>query len=92
MEYLRSTTPILAPADAWTYFKASVAQSLAAEIGQQLLWAIQGYAAPWCRAIAVAGHDFAQDPGSAPWSQPSTTCSICVRTGRRPAARRSSNE
>ena len=42
----QQVTTILAPADAWAYFKASVAQSLAAEIGQQLLWSIQGYSAP----------------------------------------------
>jgi len=37
---------VLAPADAWAYFKASVAQSLAVEIGQQVLWSIQAYSAP----------------------------------------------
>lgn len=36
-------TTILAPADAWAYYKASVAQALAAEIGQQLLWSLVGY-------------------------------------------------
>lgn len=36
---------ILAPADAWAYFKASVAQSLAAEIGAQLSWSIQALTA-----------------------------------------------
>jgi hypothetical protein len=38
-------TTILASSDAWAYFKASVAQSLAAEIGTQLLWSLQGYSA-----------------------------------------------
>jgi hypothetical protein len=41
----QQVTTILAPADAWAYFKASVAQSLAAEIGGQLLWSLQGYSA-----------------------------------------------
>lgn len=36
-------TTILSPVDAWAYFKASVAQALAAEIGQQLLWSVQSY-------------------------------------------------
>lgn len=34
---------ILAAADAWAYYKASVAQSLAVEIGQQVPWSLQGY-------------------------------------------------
>jgi hypothetical protein len=34
---------VLSPSDAWTYFKASVAQSLAAEIGSQLPWSLQSY-------------------------------------------------
>jgi hypothetical protein len=38
-------TTVLASGDAWAYFKASVAQSLAAEIGGQLLWSLQGYSA-----------------------------------------------
>jgi len=38
-------TTILATSDAWAYFKAGVAQSLAQEIGQQLLWSIQSYSA-----------------------------------------------
>ncbi|HEU4386169.1 MAG TPA: hypothetical protein VFV34_00120 [Blastocatellia bacterium] len=38
-------TTILSAADAWAYFKSSVAQALAEEIGQQLLWSIQGYSA-----------------------------------------------
>lgn len=36
---------VLAPSDAWAYFKASVAQSLAAEIGAWLLWSLQSYSA-----------------------------------------------
>jgi hypothetical protein len=40
-----SITMILGAADAWSYFKASAAQSLAAEIDGQLLWSIQGYSA-----------------------------------------------
>ncbi len=36
-------TQILAVGDAWAYFKASIAQALAAEIGQQLIWSVQGY-------------------------------------------------
>ena len=36
---------VLAPSDAWAYFKASVAQSLAAEIGAQLPWSLQYYSA-----------------------------------------------
>jgi hypothetical protein len=41
----QQVTTVLAPADAWAYFKASVAQSLAAEIGAQLLWSLQAYPA-----------------------------------------------
>src|SRR5574341_315047 len=36
---------VLSPSDAWAYFKASVAQSLAAEIGAQLPWSLQSYSA-----------------------------------------------
>jgi hypothetical protein len=36
---------ILAPADAWAYFKASVAQSLSIEVGQQVIWSLSGYSA-----------------------------------------------
>lgn len=39
------STTVLSANDAWAYFKASVAQSLAAEIGQQLPWSLLGYAA-----------------------------------------------
>ena len=39
----QQVTTILAPADAWAYFKAGVAQSLAAEVGGQLLWSLLGY-------------------------------------------------
>jgi len=39
----QQVTTILAPADAWAYFKASVAQTLAAEIGRQLQWSLQAY-------------------------------------------------
>ncbi len=42
----QQVTTILAAGDAWAYFKASVAQSLAEEIGQQLLWSLQAYSAP----------------------------------------------
>jgi len=42
----QQVTTVLAPADAWAYFKASVAQSLAEEIGQQVLWSLQAYSAP----------------------------------------------
>jgi hypothetical protein len=38
-------TTILAPSDAWAYFLASVAQSLAAEVGNQLLWRLDEYSA-----------------------------------------------
>jgi hypothetical protein len=38
-------TTILATGDAWAYYKASVAQSLAAEIGQQLGWSLTGHSA-----------------------------------------------
>jgi hypothetical protein len=38
-------TTILAPADAWAYFKSSVAQALAAEIGQHFFWSLTGYSA-----------------------------------------------
>lgn len=41
----QNVTTVLAANDAWAYFKASVAQSLAAEIGQQLLWSFQSYSA-----------------------------------------------
>ena len=41
----QQVTTILAATDAWAYFKASAAQSLAAEIGGQLLWSLQGYSA-----------------------------------------------
>ena len=34
---------VLSPSDAWAYFKASVAQSLAAEIGSHLPWSLQSY-------------------------------------------------
>ncbi|MFN8497249.1 MAG: hypothetical protein U0641_05280 [Anaerolineae bacterium] len=34
---------VLAPADAWAYFKASVAQSLAVEVGQQVPWHLGEY-------------------------------------------------
>lgn len=36
---------VLAPSDGWAYFKASVAQSLVAEIGAQLSWSLQSYSA-----------------------------------------------
>ena len=36
---------VLSPSDAWAYFKASAAQSLAAEIGSQLPWSLQSYSA-----------------------------------------------
>lgn len=36
---------ILSPADAWAYFKSSVAQSLANELGEQLGWSLLGYPA-----------------------------------------------
>jgi hypothetical protein len=39
----QQVTQILAAGDAWAYFKASVAQALAAEIGQQLTWSIDSY-------------------------------------------------
>jgi hypothetical protein len=39
----QQVTTILAAGDAWAYYKASVAQSLAAEIGQQLGWSLAGY-------------------------------------------------
>ena len=38
-------TTILAPSDAWAYFLASVAQCLAVEIGNQLLWRLGDYSA-----------------------------------------------
>jgi hypothetical protein len=38
-------TTVLAPADAWAYFKASVAQALAAEIGGHFFWSLSGYSA-----------------------------------------------
>ena len=34
---------VLSAADAWAYFKASVAQSLAIEAGQQVGWSLSGY-------------------------------------------------
>ena len=34
---------ILSPADAWAYFKASLAQSLAIELGQQVPWSLGSY-------------------------------------------------
>lgn len=37
---------VLASADAWAYYKASVARSLAAEIGRELHWSVTGYTAP----------------------------------------------
>jgi hypothetical protein len=40
-----SVVQILAPADAWAYYKASVALSLAVEIGQQVTWSCSGYSA-----------------------------------------------
>jgi hypothetical protein len=36
---------ILAPADAWAYFKASVALSLAVELGRHVAWSLTGYSA-----------------------------------------------
>lgn len=39
-------TTLLTPADAWAYYKASVARSLAAQIGRQLGWSLTGYTAP----------------------------------------------
>jgi hypothetical protein len=41
----QNVTTILAAGDAWAYFKASVAQSLAQEIGAQLPWSIHAYSA-----------------------------------------------
>jgi hypothetical protein len=38
-------TTILSPGDAWAYFKASVAQSLAAEIDGHVGWSVLGYSA-----------------------------------------------
>ena len=38
-------TTILAPADAWAYYKASIAQSLANEVDQQLGWSLLEYPA-----------------------------------------------
>jgi len=35
---------VLSKADAWAYFKASVAQSLTIEMQQQVAWSLQGYA------------------------------------------------
>ena len=41
----QNVTTVLAPADAWAYFKASVAQSLAAEVGAHFSWSLHGYSA-----------------------------------------------
>jgi hypothetical protein len=41
----QNVTTILAASDAWAYFKASVAQSLAEEIGAQLPWSLHAYSA-----------------------------------------------
>jgi len=38
-------TTVLAHTDAWAYYKASVARSLAAEIGMELRWSVTGYTA-----------------------------------------------
>jgi len=38
-------TTVLSPADAWAYFKASVAQSLVVEIGRQVPWSLQSFSA-----------------------------------------------
>jgi len=39
----QQATTVLSPSDAWAYFKASVAQSLSAEIESQLPWSLQSY-------------------------------------------------
>lgn len=41
----QQVTTILAPADAWAYFKASIALSLAVEMGGQVMWSLAGYSA-----------------------------------------------
>jgi hypothetical protein len=40
-----SATTVLAAADAWAYFKASIALSVAVEIGQWVPWSVTGYTA-----------------------------------------------
>ncbi|GAA4466657.1 hypothetical protein GCM10023189_49120 [Nibrella saemangeumensis] len=40
-----SAKTILSQADAWAYYKASVAQSLAVEIDRQVSWSVTGYSA-----------------------------------------------
>ncbi len=61
----QQVTTILAPADAWAYFKASVAQTLAAEIGQQLLWSLQAYSADQLAQLFDSREMFLWNPSPA---------------------------